>query len=599
MSVVHPHADRLAALRAVLAARDLDGFLVPLADRHQGEWVPPSEQRLDWLTGFDGSAGMAVVLADRATLLVDGRYILQAARQVDEDLFEVRHLTDAPLKAWLAEHLKEGGRVGYDPWLHAAEEVRGLERACAASGATAIPVDGNPVDAVWSDRPPPPASPLEVFRIEFAGRAATDKLAEVARSLTDARTDAAVLTQPDSVAWLLNLRGADLSYTPVALAFAVVHSDATVDLFIDPARAGAAVREHLGDAARLCPPDDLGSLLDRLGAEGKGVRIDPATAAQWLFERLRSAGARLDEGRDPCSLPKARKNSVELDGIRAAHRRDGVAMARFLHWLSEHGLRQRVTEREAAARLETLRGARDEFRGSSFPTISASGPNGAIVHYRATEDSDRPLSPYEPYLVDSGGQYLDGTTDITRTVVLGPATDDQRRCFTLVLKGHIALASARFPVGTRGSQLDTLARRPLWEAGLDYDHGTGHGVGHFLGVHEGPQRISKRAGDPPLEPGMVLSNEPGYYRTGAFGIRIENLVAVCTPPMPQGGERPLLALETLTLCPIDRHLIDRALLSPAETAWVNAYHARVRDALSADLDSETRHWLHDATRPLD
>ncbi len=590
-------AERLAALRAALAARGLDGFLVPLADRHQGEWVPESEQRLRWLSGFDGSAGIAAVLADRAALFVDGRYTLQAAAQVDGGLFDICHTAETPLKAWLGAHLPDGGRVGYDPWLHTAHEMRGLRRACANLDFVAVP--DNPVDALWDDRPAPPATPLETFRLELAGRAAADKRADVAARLADAKVDAALLTQPDSVAWLLNLRAADLPYTPVALAFAVLRADASVDLFVAPDRVVPSVRAHLGDAVRLHPPADLGPALDRLGDGRRRVRVDPATAAEWTIDRLRAAGAEVDEGRDPCALPKACKNAVELDGIRAAHRRDGVALARFLHWLSGHATAERVTERRAADRLEAFRRAGNAFRGLSFPTISGSGPNGAIVHYRVSEESDRPLSPFELYLVDSGAQYLDGTTDVTRTIALGPPTDDQRRCFTLVLKGHIALATARFPVGTRGSQLDSLARRPLWEAGLDYDHGTGHGVGHFLGVHEGPQRISKRADDPPLEPGMVLSNEPGYYRAGAFGIRIENLVAVCTPPMPPGGERPLLAFETLTLCPIDRALIDRSLLTAAEIGWVNAYHARVRDALSADLDGDARHWLHDATRPLD
>ncbi|GAB6051574.1 aminopeptidase P family protein [Magnetospira thiophila] len=586
------HADRLARLRQELVALNLDGFVVPLADAHQGEYVPPSERRLEWLSGFSGSAGLAVVLADKAALFVDGRYTLQARDEVDETLFSLCHLTDQPPSEWIATHLPSGGKLGYDPWLHTADGLARLCRACRDRDGEAVPIDSNPLDRVWEDRPAKPRSSIEPFPLDFAGRDFADKRAEIVAELNRHGEQAVILTVPESIAWLLNLRASDLPHTPVALAFAILHADnGQVILFADPERVAGEAQDGL----TLQPPEALAAALEKLGTARARVRLDPATASQWFFDRLHAVGATVSRNVDPCLLPKARKNPVELDGIRAAHRRDGAALVRFLYWLGSFGLDEGVTESGAADRLEALRQQNAHFRGLSFPTIVGSGPNGAIVHYRVTPKSDRKLQSGDIFLIDSGAQYLDGTTDVTRTVVMGKPTAAQQRHFTLVLKGHIALASARFPGGTTGSQLDVLARLPLWQAGLDYDHGTGHGVGHFLGVHEGPQRISKIPGKIALEPGMILSNEPGYYREGEYGIRIENLVAVTEVPPPPGAERPLFGFETLTLCPIDRNLIAMELLNQEERRWLEAYHERVRRELAPLLDGAALDWLNAVT----
>ncbi len=592
---------RLAALRGELKRQGLAGCLVPRADEHQGEYVPPHAERLCWLTGFSGSAGLAVVLADRAAIWVDGRYTLQVREQVPAELFEYHHVTDSPPTEWLAARLRPGDRLGYDPWLHTVEGVERLRAACARAGAELVPVAPNPVDAVWVDRPGPPLAPVVPHDLAYAGRDAADKRREVAAVLDRARVDVAVLTAPDSIAWLLNVRGADVRYPPLPLAFALVHRDGTVELFVDPRKVGPDLAAHLGPDVRLAAPGELGPALDRLARERRTVQLDPAGAAAWLLERLTAAGAPPEtvvRGADPCALPKACKNAVELAGARAAHRRDGTALCRFLAWLARAVPAGGVTEISAAERLDAFRAEQPEFREPSFPTISGAGPDGAIVHYRATPATDRPLTPGMLYLVDSGGQYPDGTTDVTRTVALGPPTAEQRDRFTRVLRGHIALARARFPAGTTGGQLDTLARAPLWEAGLNYDHGTGHGVGSYLGVHEGPQHISKRPSTVALRPGMILSNEPGYYKAGEYGIRIESLVAVTEAGRPPGGEADLLALETLTLAPIDLTLVDRAALTAGERAWLDAYHARVRATVAPLVDPETAAWLEAATRPL-
>lgn len=591
-------AKRLAALRNEFARQSLTGFLVPRADEFQGEYVPPRAERLAWLTGFTGSAGIAVVLADRAALFVDGRYTLQVREEADGALYEFRHVIDAPPDQWLLEHLPAGGRLGFDPWLHTVDGLVAIRQAVAAKGGTLVAVDTNPVDAVWTDQPPPPIAPVVPHPLAFAGREAGDKREKIGAELAAAGFDAAVITQPTSLAWLLNVRGADVPRTPLPLGFAVLHKDGAVDLFIEPLKLVHELPQHLGNGVVVAPPDGFGPALDRLGLEKRRVLVDRGSAGVWIVDRLKAAGADLVMGEDPCALQKACKNPVELDGMRAAHRRDGAAVTRFLAWLAKAAADGSIGEMEAAEKLVSFRRQNDNFRDLSFDTISGAGPNGAVVHYRASPRTNRRITPGELYLVDSGGQYLDGTTDITRTVAIGAPSDEARDRFTRVLKGHIALGAARFPRGTTGSQLDALARASLWQAGLDYDHGTGHGVGSYLSVHEGPQRISKIPNRVPLLPGMIVSNEPGYYKTGAYGIRIENLVTVVRLPAPQEGVAELYGFETITLAPIDRNLVDLSLISPAEIAWLDAYHARVRESLTPLLDTETAAWLAAATAPL-
>ncbi len=590
-----PLPARLHALRAEMARRGLAGFIVPRADEHQGEYVAKRAQRLAWISGFTGSAGVAVILADKAAIFVDGRYTLQAAAEVDAASFEIRHLVEQPPTRWIAENLPPAGRLGYDPWLHAVEGVERLRAACERADGFLVACERNLVDAVWTRQPPLPLGPVSLHPLTVAGLSAADKCGQVAAALTADKVAAAVLTAPDSIAWLLNLRGSDVPYTPLPLSFAIIHADARVELFIDRRKLLPGVTGQLGDAVAFDDPRDLGRALDALS--GHRVRFEAATVPAWIADRLHAAGAVLDRGADPCALPKACKNEVELDGMRAAHRRDGAALSRFLAWFAEAAAKGELHEMAAAAKLEEFRAANERFQGLSFPTISAAGPNGAIVHYRSTADSDRRIAAGQLYLVDSGAQYLDGTTDVTRTVAVGTVGAEERRRFTLVLKGHIALATARFPAGTTGSQLDVLARRALWAEGLDYDHGTGHGVGSYLSVHEGPQRISKAGNAVALQPGMILSNEPGYYKPGAYGIRIENLVAV-TEVAIAGAERPMLGFETLTLAPLDLALVERSLLDENELAWLNAYHARVRQELTPLVDTATAAWLAQATRAV-
>jgi len=589
---------RLAALRAELERRGLDGFLVPRGDEHLGEYVSRRAERLAWLTGFTGSAGLAVVAGDAAAIFVDGRYTLQAEAEVDGALFAHKHLSEDPPTAWLTANAGDGGRVGYDPWLHTPAAVARYRRACQRAGAELVACADNPIDSVWTNQPPPPLSPVVPHDEAFTGASSADKRRDLAEALTEAGLDATVLAAPDSLAWLANLRGADVPYTPLALGFAIARADATLDLFLDPRKVPASTAAALGNGISIAPPADFGPALDALGGAGAAVGVDPDATPAWIFDRLRDAGAEVRKRPDPCALPKARKNAVELDGMRAAHGRDGVALSRFLAWLDGAAGDGEISEIAAADRLEALRRENDNFRSLSFPTISGSGGNGAIVHYRVSESSDRVMRPGELYLVDSGAQYLDGTTDVTRTVAIGTPSDEMRQRFTLVLKGHIAIATATFPEGTSGGQLDTLARQFLWRAGLDFDHGTGHGVGSYLSVHEGPHRISKLPNKIALEPGMVVSNEPGYYKTGAYGIRIENLVTVVPAPAPDGAERPLLGFETLTLAPFDRKLIDTALLDGAERAWVDGYHRRVCETHIDGLSGDDAAWLRAATVPL-
>jgi Xaa-Pro aminopeptidase len=590
-------AGRIAALRIELKRRGLDGLIVPRADRHQNEYVPPCEERLAWLTGFSGSAGVAVVLADRAMLFVDGRYTLQAREQVDPAVFAVEHLIDRPPDAWLEANLTAGARLGYDPWLHTVEAAEKLAKACAAAGATLVPADSNPIDAIWSDRPAPPLGPVVLHDLRFAGEEAATKLARVAAEVTKARADALVVSDPHAVAWAFNIRGADVAHTPLPLAFAVVANEGRPALYVDGRKLANAVRHRLEELADVREPAALVPDLAKLGAAGKTVRLDQATAADALARTVADAGGKVSGGSDPIALMKAVKNAVEIEGARGAHRRDGAAVARFLAWFDRAAPGGGLTEIDAVAALESFRRDTGLLKDVSFPTIAGSGPNGAIVHYRVTRASNRRINAGELFLVDSGAQYEDGTTDITRTVAVGAPSAEMRERFTRVLKGHIALARAVFPDGTTGAQLDTLARQYLWAAGLDFDHGTGHGVGSYLSVHEGPARISK-LGTAALKRGMILSNEPGYYRTGAYGIRIENLVLVVPASAVAGAEKELNAFETLTLAPIDRRLIDPILLEPAEIRWLDDYHARVAATLLPLVDAETQAWLAAATRPV-
>ena len=589
---------RLEALRAELARRGLDGFLVPRGDEHQGEYVPPRAERLAWLTGFTGSAGLAVVLSERAAIFVDGRYTLQVRAQASAERYEFRHLVEEPPAEWIAAELGRGQALGYDPWLHSALERERYAAAAAKAGARLAPCETNPIDAVWHGQPPPPIAPVVPHPLEFAGKSSAEKRAELAAGLAAEAIDSAVITTPESIAWLLNVRGADVPHTPLPLSFALLSADGTVELFCDPRKLVPGLAAHLGNGVAVRPREQLPAALDALGKEKKRVAADASCVASFVFDRLERAGAAVVRRADPCALPKACKNEVELAGMRRAHVRDGAALTRFLAWIKAAAPTGNISELAAAERLHELRREGEHFRDLSFDTIAGSGPNGAIVHYRVSEATNRRLAAGELFLVDSGAQYLDGTTDVTRTLAIGAPTAEMRERFTRVLKGHIALAEARFPLGTSGSQLDTLARLALWQAGLDYDHGTGHGVGSYLGVHEGPQRISKIPNTVALKPGMIVSNEPGYYKRGAYGIRIENLVAVVPWTENGGAEREMLAFETLTLAPIDRDLVAPALMSEGEIAWLDAYHARVRTTLAPLLERDSARWLEDATRPL-
>lgn len=593
-----PAADpaRLDRLRAALEAAGVDGFILPRADEHQGEYIPGFANRLAWLTGFTGSAGVIAVLRDRAALFIDGRYTLQADQQVDTDRWERHHLVRTPPGDWIATHIS-GGKLGFDPKLHSVAAAKRLRTAIEAAGGSLVPLDPNPVDTIWNDRPGAPLGPVEALSTETTGVSATEKRTRIAAAIAAANADATVLNQAESLAWLLNIRGQDTPYTPLPLAYATVDTTGAVDLFIDPEKLDDGVRAALGNQVSIRPFEDVQPAMTTLGAAGKRVLLDPTTATEWMRVSLAGAGATVVEGDDPCIMPRALKNAVEISGIRASHVRDAAAIARFLRWIDETAPTGRVTEMGATEALERFRSEGALWRGPSFPTISGSGPNGAIVHYRVTDESDRRLATGELYLVDSGAQYKDGTTDITRTVAIGEPTSEMKERFTLVLKGHIAVATARFPAGTTGGQLDAMARQYLWKAGLDFDHGTGHGVGSFLGVHEGPQRISGTS-RVPIQPGMLLSNEPGYYKSGGYGIRIENLIlAVESEPLEDSG-RAMISFETVTFAPIDRRLIVPFMLTEEEIAWLNAYHASVRSNVAPALSSAEQIWLNAATAPI-
>ena len=589
-------AGRLSALRAELKRRGLDGFIVPRADRHQNEYVAPSEERLPWLTGFTGSAGAAVVLSDRAVIFVDGRYLLQVREQIDETLFSVEHLVDNPPDKWLEANLPAGAHFGYDPWLHTADAAEKLSKACAAAGATLTPAEPNPIDSAWTERPAPPLGRVTVHDQKFAGDTAQAKLARIQAEIAKLKGDALVVSDPHNVAWAFNIRGADVSHTPLPLSFARVPREGRPALYIDGRKLSNETRDHLETLADVREPAAFADDLRALGAAKATVRLDSATAADALARLVAEAGGKLARGADPITLMKAVKNATEIAGTHAAHVRDGAAVANFLAWFDREAPAGKLTEIDAVAALETFRRDTGLLKEVSFPSISGAGPNGAIVHYRVTRATNRAIKPDELFLIDSGAQYEDGTTDITRTVAVGVPTAEMRDRFTRVLKGHIAIARAVFPEGVTGAQLDSFARQHLWSAGLDFDHGTGHGVGSYLSVHEGPARISK-LGTAVLKRGMILSNEPGYYKTGAYGIRIENLVLVSEATV-EGAEKPLNAFETLTLAPIDARLIDPALMTSDEIAWLDAYHARVAEILSPLVTAGTRPWLEAATRPL-
>ena len=579
---------RLAALREEMAGEGIDAFLVPRADAHQGEYVADRDERLAWLTGFTGSAGFAAILKDEAGVFVDGRYTLQVRAQVADDFTPVAW-PSTKLEAWLGERLADGATLGFDPWLHTAKEVETLDKALSPKGVTLRHTE-NLIDRIWENQPALPAGRVEDQPLELTGRSSAEKRADLAKVLKDAGQSAVVLTLPDSISWLLNLRGRDLSHTPVVLAFAIVHADATVDLFTRPSK----FSDHDTDPdIRIHRTEKFAPALGAL--EGK-VRIDRATAPLAVSDIVASAGAEVVWGSDPCALPKAKKSEAEIAGTRQAHLRDGAAMVEFLAWLDQKAPKGKLTEIDVVKKLEGFRRATNALRGISFDTICGAGPNGAIVHYRVTDETNRPVRPGELLLIDSGGQYVDGTTDITRTVAVGDVGDEEKACFTKVLKGMIAISLARWPRGLAGRDLDPLARAALWRTGFDYDHGTGHGVGVYLGVHEGPQRLS-RISEVPLEPGMILSNEPGYYREGAFGIRIENLVVV-RDAEKQGDNRDQLSFETLTYVPIDRRLVDADALDRDERTWLNTYHAEVLDKLGPRLSAGARNWLTDACQPV-
>ncbi len=587
-------AERLRALRAAMQAEDIIAFLVPRADAHQGENVAPRDERLAWLTGFTGSAGLAVVTPERAGLFVDGRYRLQVRSEADLSQFSILNVPDDKPGPWLLEVQPGGGRLGFDPWLHTASEIETLAGVLGPHGFTLHRVK-NLIDAVWPDQPELPAAPILAHPEALAGRSAAEKRAEIAATLTARDLSAVVLSLPDSIAWLLNIRGSDVARTPVPLAFAILHADATVDLFIDLGRIDTPLRDHLGSGVRACDLAEFGVHLDAFGGR---VSVDKATSPVWISDRIAAKGvAEVVWGVDPCILPKATKTAAEIAGARTAHLRDGAAVVEFLAWLDRTGAGGGLTEIDVVRRLEDFRIATGALRDIAFDTICGSGPNGAIVHYRVTEASNRAVAVGDVLLIDSGAQYPDGTTDVTRTVAMGPVAPDAAAAFTRVLKGLIAMSDLRWPVGLSGRDIDAIARVALWRSGLDYDHGTGHGVGSYLGVHEGPAGLSRRSAEP-LRPGMIISIEPGCYQEGAFGIRIENLAVVRAPEVPDGGDRPMLSWETLTLAPIDRRMIEPDLLDPSERTWLDAYHAKVTDALGPLVSAEAAAWLRKACAPL-
>lgn len=590
--------ERLNTLRKEMQRSQVDGFLAPCTDAHQGEYVPAYAERVAWLTGFNGSAGFAIVMKERAALFVDGRYTLQAQSQVDKELFDIMGLAEIRPLEWLQAQLKEGQRIAYDPWLHTGLEVENYKKVCAKKKARLVRCETNLIDQARRDQPEPPHALAVPHDLKYSGQTTRDKISLLFKNLGQPPVDVVVLTMLDSIAWLLNMRGNDLPCTPVALAFAMLNKDETIDIFIENDKLGQEARSFLGERVRIHPPQEFEKNL-RLSANKKHkIFVDPKTAAFQVIHIIREGGGLVIYGDDPCRLPKACKNNVEIKGMKAAHIRDGTALCNLLAWLTHTVPLQKVTEIDAVNMLFQMRSQQDLFKGVSFETISASGPNGAIIHYRACKESNCIIDPAKLYLLDSGGQYLDGTTDVTRTIAFQTPGAEQKDRFTRVLKGHIAIAQACFPKGTCGEQLDVLARQALWQIGVDYEHGTGHGVGSYLNVHEGPQSIGKRGLNIPLQPGMILSNEPGYYKKGAYGIRIESLMVAVEKNDLTSAEYPMLGFETLTMAPICLDLIDVQLLDASEIMWLNLYHTHVRETLMPFVNRETRGWLLAQTRKI-
>ena len=589
--------DNLPLLRKQLSAQGLDGFYIPHEDEWQNEYLPPSEERLAWATGFTGSAGSALVLPSTAQVFVDGRYTIQAHQQIDIDLFDILDLIEPGPQGWLKSQQLQNLVIGYDPRHVSPDQLSSLQSSAELAGAQLKSVTRNPIDEAWQNRPEEPTMPVTIHEQEFAGEAHTNKIMRIANELRSLNADTLVITSPSSIAWLFNVHGGDVQCSPLPLGRALLHRDATADLFLHPSKTSEQLADHLGETVQMRPINELDRRLTKL--EGKTVWLDPAATPVWFFEKLEKSGAKILRKSDPIALPRACKNDVEIAGSQSAHVRDGVALTRFLFWLAGEEVQSgQIDEIEASKKLEMLRDADGQLKDISFETISAAGPNGAITHYRVNEATNRNLEPGSLYLVDSGGQYDEGTTDVTRTVAIGTPSSEHKQRYTLVLKGHIAMSTIRFPKGTTGSALDAIARAPLWMQGLDYDHGTGHGVGSYLGVHEGPQRISKTPNTIALQPGMIVSNEPGYYKQDDYGIRIENLQFVTQAKSPRDAEREMLGFETLTLAPLDRKLIEEGMLTSDEWRWVDAYHARVMKEISPRLYGHERDWLEAACAPL-
>ncbi|MGV6801428.1 MAG: M24 family metallopeptidase [bacterium] len=591
-------AKHLPLLRAQLQLQGLDGLLVPHDDEYLNEYLPAAAERLMWASGFSGSAGASIILQDKAHIFTDGRYTIQVRDQVDADYFEFHDYDAASLANWLATNVQKGMTIGYDPMLHSKAALTGLQEVAQKVGCSLKAVSPNPIDVAWKDRPAPSSAQIVPHAEQFAGRSSQEKRQLIASELVKENADAVVLTAPHSLAWLFNIRGGDVHATPIALGRAIFFKDGTAKLFVSRAKVTEELRDHLGSDVEIFSEALVADHLQELGKKQQNVMLDPAISPVWFYTTLVEAGAHIIERPDPCALPRARKNDTEIEGARNAHIRDGEAITNFLHWLATQAQDGSQTEISAAQKLEDFRSKSNLLKDISFDTISGAGSHGAICHYRVTSETNKTIEPGTLYLVDSGGQYPDGTTDITRTLAIGEPSEEMRNRYTLVLKGHIALATAKFPKGTTGHQLDILARRPLYEAGLDYDHGTGHGVGSYLGVHEGPQNISKKAIHQPLEPGMICSNEPGYYKEGEFGIRIENLIIVNKPEPITGGEREMLSFETITMAPLARELIDTDMLTEQELAWVNDYHRKVREKLQPQLSGEALEYLLSQTEEL-
>jgi len=586
----------LPKLRKALSEAHLDGFLIPHEDEYQNEYLPDCNERLMWATGFTGSAGAAIVLTHKAAMFVDGRYTLQVRAQVDGKLFGYESIEDKGMTKWLTANTSKGDVIGYDPKLHSPNAIKTLKAAAARSGATLKALNSNPIDKAWNDRPPEPEAPLTIQPVDLAGESHSEKRARIGQKIADMGADMALITSPASIAWLLNIRGGDVMCTPLPLSTVTINTAGQVDLFVKPSKVTPEINTHLGNDVSIKTEDELSQALKAL--TGKTVMADPSTTSAWYFQRLEEASATLLRAQDPIALPKASKNSAEIAGTTLAHKRDAVPLIKFLHWLDTEAQSGAFDEIEAAIKLEQFRHDTGVLKDLSFESISGAGSNGAHCHYRVNKATTKRLEKGSLFLIDSGGQYQDGTTDVTRTVPIGKPTDEMRERFTLVLKGHISLALVRFPKGTTGSNLDVLARHALWQYGLDYDHGTGHGVGVYLGVHEGPQRISKTPNVTALEPGMIVSNEPGYYKEDGYGIRIENLQYVTKAREIKGGERPMMGFETLTLAPINRDLIVAAMLSETELNYVNDYHARVWAEIGPSVAGDVKDWLKSACQEI-